>query len=363
MATPMASSDLERFGALVKFEPEAACEPGLKGFPDDQPTVDDATHRAFDVAENDGTGGWQEGSPPKTLDRCTSVHREGCFDGGVDRRNREPKRFGAEANGGIGWHARQPDRMGTPSHPRFGVGDDVAPAGHSHRRSCTPMHLWRCGRRQNRSEVGGLAERANLAQGVSAPRNGGPQSTSPNGDVANRGVSAPRGARRWEVDAARRSPKPSSTRKPALKCLAPTKRRSLRVSRSAIRSPRCHDAAVRSDPDALDPRSWCEGKARTNAFRRRGESDPGVPSRTAPTALEALRRGKRGERCEAADLAVLSPEEARFSMLWQRGWAEPRACTRVRSTRGFAPGRVTCRARTADPRIREPRRFGAAGIG
>jgi hypothetical protein len=76
----------------------------LRGFPDDQPTVEDVIQRAFDVAENDQTRGWLKGSPPKTPARCASAPRNGRFDGAVDRQSREPTRFGAAANGRAGRH-------------------------------------------------------------------------------------------------------------------------------------------------------------------------------------------------------------------------------------------------------------------
>jgi hypothetical protein len=106
----------------------------LKGFPDDRPTVDGVTYRAFDVAENDRTGGWHKGSPPKTPDCCASARRDGCFDGVVERRSREPMRFGAAANGGAGRHrpegpARWEHRVGSVSARTATWPRTVAPAG------------------------------------------------------------------------------------------------------------------------------------------------------------------------------------------------------------------------------------------
>lgn len=56
------------------------------------------------------------------------------------------------------------------------------------------LHLRRCGPQWNRSVVGGLDRRANPLQSVSAPRRRRTPTTLPNGEVANRGVSAPRRA-------------------------------------------------------------------------------------------------------------------------------------------------------------------------
>jgi hypothetical protein len=99
----MAKLFLERLGALGATEPEAAGKPGLKGFPDDQPTVEDAIQCAWAWRTTvEPIGGWRigrKGEPaPKRLGAAEKVNPDDL----AERRRREPRCFGTEVSPPLG---------------------------------------------------------------------------------------------------------------------------------------------------------------------------------------------------------------------------------------------------------------------
>lgn len=130
------------------------------------------------------------------------------------------------------------------------------------------------------------------------------------------------------------------------------------------RSPRCLDVAALPNPMRWTRGRGAKGTPEPMRFDAAAKANPEAPSRTAHAAPEALRRRRTSARCEARGRRSCPPkkldsrrfgdEEKADSTGVHTGYARPGV---------VAPGRVTCRARTAHPRIREPRRLGVAGIG
>jgi hypothetical protein len=251
-----------------KSEPEAAGKPGLKGFPDDRPTVDDANHRASDVAETNQPEG---GTKARRRKRQTVVLRHGgtaastvLSTGEVVNRCVSAQRQTAEL-AGIGPKAR-PD------------GNTESEAFRRRRQRGPGRSLPLAKSRSNASSalrttakpvvVSGPDGRANPIRSTSVPRRRRPPTPPLNGDSRTevpRHRSKP-DAVRWTVR------EPSPKRMPAPKCLGTDEKASSEsCSVGDPRNPRCLDAAEPPEPDALGPRSWLEGIARTKAFRRGGE--------------------------------------------------------------------------------------------
>lgn len=167
----------------------------------------------------------------------------------------------------------RPGSTGIPSLLRFGANGEVAPDSCSHRPSrAASLALW-----TTVEPIGGWRTGP---KGEPAPKRFGAAEKANPDDLAERRSREPRCfGTEASNRAARRTlqsgvQKPSSKRMPALKC---SHRRNgglpewLGRRRSTSPTPR---RCGPSQPDALDPRSWCQGSARTDAFRRSGKSVP-----------------------------------------------------------------------------------------
>lgn len=195
-------------------ELEAAGKPGLRGFPENQPNVEDAIQRAVDAPENDQTGGCLKACRRKRLHvalRRSGTAASSVMSIGNAANQRASARWRTAEPANIGLKARL---EGNTESKAFRRGRQRGP-----RRSLPPVKLRSDASVASRTTadptvVGGPHERVNPIQGASARRR--PTLTAPPSGDSRTSELRQRGepdTGRWTVQ------EPSSKRSPDPKCL------------------------------------------------------------------------------------------------------------------------------------------------